>query len=371
MTTRDPNDLRDARLDAAWRSASREEPPAALDDAIRAAARRDVAAGPRSTDARKAAVPESLRPERWWWPLAAAATIGAIAIGLLQLTEPDQIGAPGADKMTATDIPSAPVQSKKQDVAPRAEADAPKQEQAAEPALPAPAAPQPPSAARDRVAAAPPPARAPKAVRKDAAVPFPRDEGAAASTATKPSAPEERASANTATPAPPVAQPFPADALKRESKEATVQDAAPAAGLVAPTPAPVAESSASGFASGKRAAAPVWSAATEARRAEQAGVASVKASKGTPKALPTTRDKALAREPVAGAEDGTTGAAVDARAKTAPKLPVPEWIALIRRLRDEGRTDEAEKELAAFRTAYADHERILPPDLRDWKPAAR
>jgi hypothetical protein len=62
-------------------------------------------------------------------------------------------------------------------------------------------------------------------------------------------------------------------------------------------------------------------------------------------------------------------AAIDARAKVAPKLPVPDWIVLIRRLRDEGRTDEAAKELAAFREAYADHERLLPPDLRDWKPA--
>jgi hypothetical protein len=48
---------------------------------------------------------------------------------------------------------------------------------------------------------------------------------------------------------------------------------------------------------------------------------------------------------------------------------VPDWIALIRRLRDEGRTDEAAKELAAFRNAYADPNALLPPDLRDWKPA--
>jgi hypothetical protein len=32
----------DDKLDAAWRAASREEPPAALDDALRAAARRAV-----------------------------------------------------------------------------------------------------------------------------------------------------------------------------------------------------------------------------------------------------------------------------------------------------------------------------------------
>jgi hypothetical protein len=37
----------DKDIDAAWRAASREEPPRALDDAIRAAARREVASGPR------------------------------------------------------------------------------------------------------------------------------------------------------------------------------------------------------------------------------------------------------------------------------------------------------------------------------------
>ena len=48
---------------------------------------------------------------------------------------------------------------------------------------------------------------------------------------------------------------------------------------------------------------------------------------------------------------------------------MPDWIALIRQLRDEGKTDEAAKELAAFRAAHADHEQLLPPDLRDWQPA--
>jgi hypothetical protein len=65
------------------------------------------------------------------------------------------------------------------------------------------------------------------------------------------------------------------------------------------------------------------------------------------------------------------GTSPDTRAKVAPKLAVPDWIVLIRKLRDEGSTDEAAKELAAFRAAYPDHERLLPPDLRDWKPAPR
>ena len=52
-------------------------------------------------------------------------------------------------------------------------------------------------------------------------------------------------------------------------------------------------------------------------------------------------------------------------------LPVADWIALIRKLRAEGRIDEAATELAAFRRAHQDGERLLPEDLRDWRPAEK
>ena len=71
---------RDPALDAAWREASREQPPARLDDAIGAAARREVQAAPRRT-----------RDKHWWYPLAAAATVAVIAIGLLQHMPPEQV----------------------------------------------------------------------------------------------------------------------------------------------------------------------------------------------------------------------------------------------------------------------------------------
>ena len=61
----------------------------------------------------------------------------------------------------------------------------------------------------------------------------------------------------------------------------------------------------------------------------------------------------------------------EARVKERAPLPVPEWIALIRRLRDEGKSADAAKELAAFRVAHADHEKLLPPDLREWRPPER
>jgi hypothetical protein len=71
------------------------------------------------------------------------------------------------------------------------------------------------------------------------------------------------------------------------------------------------------------------------------------------------------------AERADSDAATQELAKERAPLPVPDWIALIRRLRDEGKLDEAHRELAAFRAAHADHERLLPADLREWRPPGK
>jgi hypothetical protein len=71
------------------------------------------------------------------------------------------------------------------------------------------------------------------------------------------------------------------------------------------------------------------------------------------------------------AERAEAGPAVDTRAPARAPLPVDEWIALIRKLRAEGKQDEASRELVAFRAAHADHERLLPSDLRDWRPSGK
>src|SRR6202158_2368566 len=70
----------DPELDATWRAASREQPPVALDDAIRAAARREVGAKPGGFGA---------APR--WWPLAAPATVAAIAVGIVQMIPPEEV----------------------------------------------------------------------------------------------------------------------------------------------------------------------------------------------------------------------------------------------------------------------------------------
>ena len=82
MTTGNETDPRDDALGKAWRAQSQDMPPPALDATILAAAHRAVGSGPR--DAGKQAA-EATRPQRWWMPLAAAATIGVVAIGILQI----------------------------------------------------------------------------------------------------------------------------------------------------------------------------------------------------------------------------------------------------------------------------------------------
>ena len=288
MTNSDPRDrpaLSDSRVDAAWRALSSEEPPQSLDAAIMAAARREVGARPQ-----KIATREAIADRRRWWPLAAAATVAAIAVGVLQLTTPDQIGAPASDKTIVSDVP--------------APASRPAPEMPATPSRPEEAKPEAGNALRAEQA----PKRADSPRRQAATPESPvqaKRESAAADT--------------TAMPEPfPAAPPSPAVA------------AAPAGILSAPAPAP----------------APPLSAQ---RAPESASVQPAPLAK-------------MAAGRVADAR------ADEARVKEQAPLPVPEWIALIRRLREEGKSADAAKELAAFRVAHADHEKLLPPDLRNWRP---
>jgi len=378
VTTHDPNDLRDPRFDAAWRAASREEPPAALDDAILAAARREVRAGPQSAQENAAAVPSALRPERWWAPLAAAATIGAIAIGLLQLANPDKVNVAESDKNAVSDMPAATEKAKE-----RAES-APEQiapKNAPVPAVPSSSiAPSPPPVrqgppvggdARNRTMATPPvgaPAPVP-ALRKDTAA---ASEERAASSAAESAPPagarggRQAGVMDASKPAAPLAEPFPADGIKRETKQDTATAPPPPASMQA-------ESGAAGMAGGKLMAQEPQKRNEPVRDAQSAAAPAAPAvapAPPPPLATPNLQESESARRAQQkAAANATVSSASDVRAKVQPKLPVPDWIALIRKLRDENRLNEAAKELAAFRSAHPDHERLLPPDLRDWKPA--
>jgi len=111
----DERDLDDSALAAAWRAQSAEAPPAALDDAILAAAHRAVKSAP----AKISPGSEATRPWRWWAPLAAAATIGVIAIGVLQLMphEHDDTTAVISDMPAASSAPVDAIKDRKAEVA--------------------------------------------------------------------------------------------------------------------------------------------------------------------------------------------------------------------------------------------------------------
>jgi hypothetical protein len=96
----------DPALDALLRAHSAETPPSELDATILAAAHRAVRSAP--LEAEQSA--EATRPWRWWMPLAAAATIGAITIGVLQLSpkQPDATSTIVSDTPPVVAVPAQP-----------------------------------------------------------------------------------------------------------------------------------------------------------------------------------------------------------------------------------------------------------------------
>ena len=349
MTTREPDASRtpppDPAFDAAWRAASSETPPATLDAAILAAAHRAVDAGPRR-------VAEATRPERWWWPLAAAATIGAIAVGILQVM-PDRPDALEGEPAIVSDMPSAP---------PFQPAPAP---------LAAPAAPAAETRSRESAADAPVAGGAVTAKRDAGANGAARGgaSSAASSVSARPAPTAERQAEPRAEPRVPTPATDDAKPVAPEQRAAETASAFPAAPPAttppsAPTaPAPAATSPPPAAAPARMAqpfpAAPTDRRATPVDAAARREVAGVR---GVPSATPTAGK--LAAESAMGATSSTL-------AQQRPPLPVADWIALVRRLRAEGRDDEAARELAAFRRAHPNHPRLLPEDLRDWPPPAK
>jgi hypothetical protein len=150
-------DLRDPRLDEAYRRIPGDEPPPELDERIRAAARRAVAAKPESLAARG----QRSWAARWRVPLSLAATVVVAATVTLMVQEeerrafedaPARAPAPAAPAVVETPAPSGtPEQAK-----PR---DAPQRPPAVKPAVPGRAAPPPTEVQRAPAAdaAAPPP----------------------------------------------------------------------------------------------------------------------------------------------------------------------------------------------------------------------
>lgn len=348
MTERDP------ALERAWREQSRETPPPALDRAILAAAHRAV--GSRPQEAKPA---EATSPQRWWMPLAAAAAIGTVVVGILQtmpadtnlvMPETSSSGklAATAPATAARDVDApAPAEKKKEaeagDVVRRKEAAVtPAASPAARPTPPAaePAPRKPQSAAVKRDAA---PAREASQAKAEAPrqMPVPTEphvqafaQSLPAPAAPPPPAPASRAEAATdaaRSNAPPSPEPFPA-AAPRTGEGDTRKD------TLADKPA------AAGVAPGRLAQAPATAAPAAALRARDE--------------MREAAPKPLAKSP----------ANADAQAKARDP---DAWIIRIRKLRDEGNTADAIRELREFRDTVPDAERRLPADLLDWAAGLR
>jgi hypothetical protein len=341
---RDPR-LVDPALAAAWREHAQAEPPAALDAAILAAAHRAAGAEPRDADA----LAEAREPERWWWPLAAAAAIGAVAFGVTQLLPSERAAVdtivsdtprstPGATSRATEQQPSVPPAiSSSQSQAPGADAApdvSPIRKRAEEP--------RPSSDRRTKertapaVAATPPPAEVPAPVKREAAPTTPGP--AAIAVPSEPAA----APAPLAEPRAFPAEPRAADAIEPSSREVR--------GNV------------------ERAIPPAAEPPREFR--ERADAARAPAPKGAAKLAAETPSAFAARQVADSAKaDASATPHVSGAGKPAPPgVPrtVDEWIARLRALRREGRETEAQSALQEFRAAWADADTRLPPDLREW-----
>ena len=309
---------RDPDLHKLYREHSREEPPSALDAAILAAAHRAVASGPRKGGA------EATRPQRWWMPLAAAAAIGVVAIGIVQQAPKETaIDATSVATAPATAPSSAPVQqapaaAAESQPAPPADVGvlAKKQKEGEAPAsrTPPPVANAPKRASEEKLAAA-------------------RENKVAAEPVPFPAAPALQKPAPQKTEADATKRDAPMEQSFAESRKDTARDERQVpAGAVAQAPA--------------AAPAPAPPPASVARLRAQSDAASSAGQSGKMRNEQKNAEedmRSLARDPDA-------------------------WIVRIRKLRDDGNVAQAQRELKEFRALVPDAERRLPPDLRSLQP---
>ena len=311
---------RDPRLDAAWQAASREEPPPAIDSAIRAAARRDVQSGPHVI-AEAQRFPRSRR--RTWWPLAAAAAVAAITVGVIQ-TVPLEPNLTDTTVGTRQDAPLAPQ---------------------------AQTAPSPPG----------PMTHSPAPAVSPPEPPLPRDEaGQSARLAREPSRRVEstQEKPESGRPALRIPPQLPRQAPPRERADSNAGRRAIAAQ----------DSRSSGEA--RRQGVPSVTPPAPAGRVEPSSPAndgpSAFATSPAPRVGVAPQAPSRAAEQADAQVDTAPLAKSTAAAERASgALPTfDEWVKTIQQLLREGHRDDAQRETIRVRDAYPDREPSLPPELR-------
>lgn len=332
MTAPTDDPQRDPALERAWRAHSSEAPSPELDRAILAAAHRAVGSRPTRADA--------MWPQRWWMPLAAAATIGAVVIGILQVAPGDQ------DAVAPTVVAMAPSKAPTPAALPQAAQPMSREEKQRA----APATESVRKAAQDRPAAT---VETPSAAPVAPVVAAPVADTAIRATVTKTESDRR-------------------DAMPPSADQSTAADEARQSGGVtprAPDSFPAASLAKSeGEAAGRAAsneAPPLESAeargdvkATLERRQQRETASAVGVAPRSP---------ADAGDAAGALQAPTSARLANLSASTQAKAREPEaWIARIRKLREEGHTEEAKKELREFRAAFGDAEQRLPLELREW-----
>jgi hypothetical protein len=345
MASPDTDRDRDAALSAAYRAAPAELPPPALDDAIRAAARRAVGARPRAAGAPWV--------RRWQAPMAVAAVL-VLCVSLVALMREEggetvrvpRVEAPGAGPATSApaetlptiELAPGPGASKNIGLRPPVAAGG-ATDDADRYSLATPgsavglradsmSAPGRAAGAGDgRIASSPPGGKTESALA---------DSGARANTQREAETPA---------------------AAKRRTMPPDESVGAPKLASAGESQAEARESIASGPRRERDARA---QAPAEAMLQAASPPAAVQARAGPAVPAAVAPPMAKARAATADSATATVADAVSAMSQ----LPPEQWLAQIETWRRQGRLDEARASLAAFRKRYPDHP--LPASLRDW-----
>jgi len=319
-----PNEEYDRELEAAWGGRSNEEPPASVDDAIRAAARRAIGSAPVGA----ASTRRSLTA-RNWRPFAAVAAVAGLAFGLLRWLPRDGEIAPPVEPPMSRSESSAPALAKE-----RSPDEADRER-----------------ARRDTAAASDSKYLESPTLGAQRAPEAPRAESPSYMTA--PPQPELRApQGEVRAPAPPAAaielpSPAAADATTPSTRLLTGQrSAASASGLPSASP---------GVTGGALAAA--GSAPTDAVRAAEAPEQKSSSLQHRDAAI-TNTTAAIAAAPPAAASEPT-------------QRPPEAWVHEIEALHAAGYDERAAEQLRKFRASYRNADQYLPDPLRPWAASVK
>ena len=323
---------RDPRLDRAYRAGAREEPPAHLDAAILAAARREVGARPRAASARLRA---------WRVPVSIAAVV-VLSVSLATLVREE-----GGGKLEQS--PAKLESSKPMETAPVPLAAAPDATKAPARATPPATAP---AASDDRTLGATASARnAGDAARRE-------DRARAGQPATS----ELQSASPGAAPSP---QPFQGAPVAPERRQAFATDQAAGASARTPStggrageadaPAPSAEPASAPKASARMAQRD--RAATEDVTGSLSAARPPAAVAPAEKPQPSAEARAVKRGPAPADTTRLAGLMKDVESQAPEK-----WLEKIEALRREGRKEDADELLAEFKRRFPNHP--LPPGLR-------